>query len=96
MHRFSDFATDQHQLEGDKLSVEEVINQEIVVTCFRVQKSKFNNGDGTLLTLQFELNGKKHIIFTGSNVLKSQVETYKDKLPFITTIKKINKYLTFT
>lgn len=96
MQKFSDFAKDQHQVEGDKISIEEVINKEIVVTSFRVQKSKYNVGDGTLLTLQLEVDGEKRIVFTGSTVLKSQVQTYKDKLPFIATIKKINKYLSFT
>jgi hypothetical protein len=40
--------------------------------------------------------GSKYIIFTGSIVLIDQLEKYKENLPFYTTVKKIDKYYTFT
>jgi len=46
--------------------------------------------------LQFEIDNEKHIFFTGSKVLIDQVKKYKDEMPFLTIIKKINKYYTFT
>lgn len=96
MHRFSDFATDDHQLEGDKIPIEEVMNKEIVVTSFRVQPSKFNKGDGQVMTLQIDVNNEKRIIFTSSVVLRNQVQKYQEQLPFIAQIKRINnKYLSF-
>ena len=95
MERFSDFAPSQHQLEGDKMPLDDVVNKEIIVTSFNISKSKFSNGDGLKLTLQFELKGVKHILFTSSAVLRKQCEEYKDKIPFITTVKHIHKYYTF-
>ena len=37
-----------------------------------------------------------YIVFTGSGVLIDQIEKYKDNLPFYVTIKKIDRYYTFT
>ena len=48
------------------------------------------------MTLQFKLNREEKILFTGSKVLMNQIEKYKDELPFIAIIKKINKFYTFT
>jgi hypothetical protein len=36
------------------------------------------------------------VVFTGSDVLIGQVEKYADQIPFLTTIKKINRYYTMT
>jgi len=48
------------------------------------------------MTLQFKLDDKISVMFTGSNVLRDQIERYKTEIPFITTIKKIDRYYTFT
>lgn len=48
------------------------------------------------MTLQFKLNDRKHIIFTGSDVLIGQVEKYESEIPFLATIVKINRYYTLT
>lgn len=42
------------------------------------------------------IDGKTTITFTGSNVLIEQIERYKAEIPFYTTIKKIDRYYTFT
>ena len=42
------------------------------------------------------MDGKVYVTFTGSVVLMDKIEKYKDQLPFITTIKKINKSYMFT
>jgi len=42
------------------------------------------------------LNGEKYICFTGSTVLSDQASMCEKELPFSTTIKKIDKYYTFT
>ena len=39
---------------------------------------------------------RKRIFFTGSGVVISMLEKYEDKIPFITTVKKIDKYYTLT
>lgn len=48
------------------------------------------------MTLQFIVDEEKHILFTGSTVLTEQIREYKDELPFHATIKKIDKFYTFT
>ena len=42
------------------------------------------------------MNEIKYVLFTGSAVLKNQIEKYKDKIPFNAKILKINKYYTFS
>lgn len=94
--KFSDFANpwEGSPLEGDKCKIDDILNLEILLTAYRITKSKKNEGD--CLTLQFEHNGQKRVIFTGSDVLRTQVERYKDNLPFITRIVKKDKYFTLS
>ena len=94
MKKFSEFATGDTALMGDKLKLDDILSKEIIVKGYKIGDSKYNNGK--LLTLQFELDDKEYIIFTGSSVLLKQVEKYKDEIPFITKIEKINKFYTFT
>ena len=92
--RFSDFARDHRPLEGAKCSIDDVLNREIMVLGFKVKSSKYKQGT-RCMTLQFSLNGETRVLFTGSSVLIEQAETYKDELPFLATIKKIDRYFTF-
>lgn len=92
--RFSDFAEEESFLDGEKFRIDEILNKEILVTDYKIKDSKYN--DSKCLKLQFEIDNEKHIIFTGSNVLIDQVKKYEDEMPFLTMIKKINKYYTFT
>ena len=93
--RFVDFADEKPALEGKKKKIEEILNTEILVTGFRIGKSKHYK-DRNLLTLQFENGGTKHILFTSSDVLIDQSQKYESKMPFLTTIKKVNNYYTMT
>jgi len=96
-NRFSDFAKEQSRLDGDKVKLKDILNQEITVTGYKVKKSNYTKTSGEqYLTLQFEINGEKKIFFTGSGVLIEQIERYADKIPFITTVIKIDKYYTFS
>lgn len=94
MHKFSDFADEPEALEGAKKRIDDVLNTVIVVHKFRFGESKVK--DGEYLTIQFEVDDEKYICFTGSKVLAKQARKYEDKLPFMTMIKKINAYYTFT
>lgn len=97
MKRFSDFAKENISMVGDKIKIDEVLNKEILVTDCRITDSIYKkDGNEKVLTLQFELNGKKHILFTGSSVLMGQAEKYRDEMPFLTIINKVNKFYTFT
>lgn len=93
--RFSDFADEPPILDGNKMKIKEILNKEILVTGFQINPSKFDHTDNCL-TLQFKLDEENHVIFSGSQVLIDQIEKYQDKIPFLTTIKKINKYFAFS
>lgn len=95
--RFNEFSKESIPLEGDKIRLEDILNQEILVMDYSVKTSRFNkNNNSKCLTLQFELGEKRYVLFTGSNVLIDQTERYKEELPFLTTIKKIDRYYTFS
>ena len=92
--KFSDFAKEHVPLDGEKLKIEEVLNREITVLAFRIKPSKYKTE--ICLTIQFLLTGVKYVTFTGSNVLAEQARMYQAEMPFVSTIKKIDKYFTFT
>jgi hypothetical protein len=95
--KFSDFAKEGGPLEGDKVKIEAILNQEIFVTGYKIKKSRYaKNGVDQCLTVQFETDGNKKIFFTGSNILIEQIEKYENEIPFMTIIKKIDRYYTFS
>lgn len=96
VHRFSDFATRKGPLEGKKRSIDMVLNIEILVTAFEVKESKFPDKCDYYTTIQYEIDGEKYVTFTGSGVLRKQLEDYEDKLPFLAVIRKVDRYYTFT
>lgn len=97
MKRFSDFAEEEQALDGDKAKIDDIVNQPIVVTGYKVRNSRYSkNKSGEYLTLQFEIEGQKRVCFTGSDVLIDQTKKYGEHIPFEAIIKKINRYYTFT
>lgn len=98
MKRFSDFADEQHGLEGDKARLDDVINRPVVITGHRIGASKHNSGQ--CLTLQFhfeaDASGRPRVLFTGSSVLTEQMRKYGAEVPFLATIRKIDKYYTLS
>lgn len=99
LNKFSDFAIGEAALDGDKSRIDDLINKEIVITSYRVQDSKFSkNKSGKYITVQFKyaIDGSPYIFFTGSDVIIDQLGKYKEQLPFVTTIKKINRYYTLS
>ena len=95
--RFCDISSEAAPLDGAKTKVEDVLNREIVITGFRVTPSKYNsNGYGKCLTIQYELDGARYVLFTGSSVLTEQLEKYGREAPFLATIKKIDRYYTLS
>ena len=91
--RFTDFAKDV-ALDGEKKRLSEILNQEIIVTGQRITDS--NKNSGKCLKLQYRLDNKVYVTFTGSCVLIKQIEEYKEHIPFRTTIKQVGKYFSFT
>ncbi len=95
MKRFSEFASEERQLEGDKVRLDDILNKEVAVSSFKISKSKYE-GKGNYVTIQIKDGDNTKVVFTGSEVLASQCEKYKEYIPFLTTIKKIDRYYTFT
>lgn len=96
MHSFKDFniTTQSKPFTGEKISLERVLNKEIIVQDYKVEDSKY---EGQRLTLQVEVERQQRVIFTGSTVLQELIEKVpKDKFPFTTTIIKENKRFEFT
>lgn len=97
MHRFSDFA-DEEQLVGQKIKLDELLGKEIAVLNFRISTSKYSEkaNKKQCLTLQFEMDEKKYVLFTSSGVLINQIQKYQAEIPFVTVIQKINNFYSFT
>lgn len=96
MHKFSDFA-DVDVNVGEKIKIDDIVDKPIQVISYRMSESKFKKSNcDRCLTLQIRYNGEDRIVFTGSNVLIGQVERYKDKLSFETTIIKSERFYTFS
>lgn len=98
MKQFSDFAKEEERLDGDKVKLDLILDQEITVHSFTLAKSNFSkNKSGQYITVQFSKQGaEKQVFFSGSDVLIDQLQKYKDEMPFIARIKKVNKYYTLS
>jgi len=94
VERFSDFADTPQALDGDKLKIETILNKEITIIGYKVAKGKHNTE--RCLTLQVDTGEGHRVIFSGSEVLISQMEKYGERCPFVATIKKIDKYYTLS
>lgn len=98
----ADVIPDRETLDGSKVNIDSILNMPLVFTGWRIDESKHKKpGNERVLTLQFIQGEQKHIIFTGSNVLISQVEAFeavRDKTKpkmFLATIRKIEKFYKF-
>lgn len=96
MRRFSDFAVDETRLDGDKVKIDDILDQDITIKAFTLSDSRFSkNKSGKYITVQFQSSdGMDKVFFSGSDVLIDQLQRYKCEMPFIAKIKKINKYYT--
>jgi len=96
--RFGDFADEPSMFDGAKARIEDVLNKEIKVIGSKIGSSKYTkNKSGLCLTLQFvDDEGRRLILFTGSDVLIGQIQKYEKEIPFYATIKKIDRYYLLT
>ena len=93
--KFSSFAKNQMPMPGNKKHLDDILNREITVVDYRMRRS--TQRDGTdCLQMQFLLNGEVCVLFTGSSVLINQIKEAEDKIPFTTTIVKIDRYYSFS
>ena len=95
--RFADFAQEEGPLDGEKVKLDSILNIEITITGYKVKKSKYGaSNSGQCLTVHFEQQGKRKIFFTGLEVLMQQFEKYGQEIPFVATIKRIDRYYTMS
>lgn len=98
MNNFKDFKIKPklNTFTGDKIAIDRILNMEITVLDFKIEDSTVKPGTKRL-TLQIEKSGTRHIVFTGSKILKDMIKKVpKDGFPFKTTIIKESKHLEFT
>lgn len=95
--RFANFAREQLPMPGVKKYLNDILNREILVTDFRITKSKRREGT-ECMQFQFKLDDTVCVAFTGSAVLIDQMQTARDggNMPFVGTIVKIDKYFSFS
>jgi hypothetical protein len=99
MNNFKDFGIKpkvSNQFVGDKISLNRLVNVEIVVHDFKIEESKHKPGT-QCLTMQIEKAGEKRVVFSGSKGLISQItQVPKQNFPFKTVISMNDKYCEFT
>lgn len=90
MHNFKDFGITPSTkgFTGDKIKISKILNLEIIIHDYKLADSKYS---GRRLDIQIELNGTKHITWTGSSYMIEMIERVpKDKFPFKATIVEDN------
>lgn len=94
---FADFAEESRPLDGEKIRIDEVIDREMTVIGFNLRRSRYEkNRSGKCLLLQMEIGGERRVLFTGSDVMIEQMEKYGEHVPFVATIRKIDRYYTLS
>lgn len=102
--KFSDYV-EHKPLEGEKVKIEKILGKKIVVTAHKITKSKYKTEH--CVTLQFyyadDEAETKYIVFSGSTVIRDQVEEIAQKLEaeglpvmFETTVQNIGKFYALT
>lgn len=92
---FAKVAYDKLPMPGVKKRLDEILNKQIVILDFRINKSN-KRENSECLQMQFLMGGDVFIVFTGSVVLIDQIKSIKNRLPLNTTVVKIDKYYSFS
>jgi hypothetical protein len=78
---------------GDKIKIEKILNQEIIVSKYKIVPSKY---EGSRLDLQIEFKGEQRVAWTTAKYLIQTIEKIPDDcFPFKTTIVKVDEHLEF-
>lgn len=76
---------------GDKIKMDRILNREITVLDCRIEDSTVKIGT-KCLWMQIEVDGRKHVVFTGAKGLMQMIQQVdKEDFPFKTTIIKENE-----
>ncbi len=95
LKRFSDFGieTPPASYQGKKITVDEILNLEILIYSYSITQSKYR---GDCLCLQISINNVKRIVFTNGQTLIILIQKVpKDGFPFQTTVIKEDKRFLF-
>lgn len=104
--KFSDLSS-RTNLEGDKVRIDDILDREIIVTGAQISDSKYKNKGCRFCTkLQFyfldDTDETKHVLFSGSDVIKSQIDDVTEALEqkgldfrFVTKITKQGNFYSF-
>ena len=95
LKRFSDLPLKKRDAWAEKKKISEVIGKEIFITGFSVIQSKYGP-NAEALRISFEMNNERYICYTASSLLRRQLESTEDELPFLATIEEKNHWLTLT
>ena len=80
---------------GNKIKINRILNKEIIVSKFKIEKSKCFKGE--CLTLQISFEDDKHIIFTsGVALIEAMRQIPENEIPFKTKIIKQNERYLFS
>jgi len=99
MNKFSDLGikAPDNIFNGDKVKLSKILNKEVIVIKYKLEKSKYDSNYQHCLYMQIENSGEKQVVFTGSKVLISQIKQIPvDKFPFVTTIIKSGEHFEFS
>lgn len=78
---------------GDKIKINRVLNREVIIHKYRIVKSKF---DGDRLDMQLEIDGTKHVLWTGSVSLMIMIKQVpENEFPFKATIVREGEHFEF-
>ena len=90
---------DVKAFQGDKISIDRVINTQVTILDYRIETSKYpDKRNGKRLDLSIKMpNGEQRIAWTGSINLQNTIQKVPTTdFPFTTTIVKLDKLLKFT
>lgn len=96
MKSFKEFniKSEVHAFSGDKIKIAKILNREIIVLDYKVEDSKYTD---KCLYMHIELQGVKHVVFTGSKNLIDMInKVSKSDFPFTATIIQENERYEFT
>lgn len=101
MKKFKDFniKTTVKSFIGDKIKISKVMNREIIVHDYRIEKSKIFKDRGTrkCLHLQISIGEEKHVLFTSAGALINAIQqVVTEDFPFATTIIEKDKRYEFS
>lgn len=73
-----------NRLEGSKVPIDQILGKPIIISKFEFRESKFKSTTEFCTCFQFyfedDVAKENHVVFTGSSVIRSQLEEVKKEL----------------